>query len=1339
MGNDQSSKTQAFNFSWPLPIAVIVAIVSFMGFNTPFKPAPNADVNKSSAAESGRGTGGPVTQSPTIEVLNDVFGRPATAEQTQSKGVEKANAIQSYSGSLRMFECQQRKRLKCIIGTIPDPNDSHSQLSFDLGIEAIVRAFQSHGYVRNQYRLLWQSDLSLLRRDPNSAIKLAAHSWASPIVFRKEDEVVIMLLVGETASTGVHRESLHDALNFAEAVRSVQEPSAGEGNSSEKYDYFVLGPWYSGSSAGLRDAIDDWAESAGVASPKRVRMVTGIATSPSNQKVFECDSGNRHAPKIRFSRAVATDDIVLDAILDHFIVDRGIPAKQIAILTEVDTPYGADLQKLSQAKVSKDSGQSSEKGTKQSEPTPCDGGEEVLARPEVNNERDGIKTLTYPMMLSRMRSEYSRRGLSGKADQSQVEQLNRRNLDLSQDISPYANEILPTFSSSTVVVADRILESLISTIREEKIKVVGLMGTEITDKLFLAQRIRELVPNVQFFTLEADLLFTHSNYSRFLRGMVVGSSYSLYPPTQRWSLNTSYGRRVANRPYQFASDTSQGVYNATLTLLNHLCDRGQRIPLLDHGSLFGNRGIETGYLSPSDEKAKCSSPRGWLSIVGETKLWPLMQIGPAESNDSMEGSRTESDENGSQQKLKWRNTLLDGQNVGAPRISAAVLICLLVIGLVVCLAYWNSGSSRSSEAKGGGNAFLRALLGEMRWLQLPSIAEVRDRKSIAVAQRHAFDRSIFIGILFFNLMIILLCIGAPIFAYFWEFAFNSIGPSFVWDVLLVGLVCAAWLAAAGAALFGAIAAFRYDYWSTWGPNAQGGILLEPRRPMLDRIVRALLLVLIACGVAGMISVAITRAKESFGNRFDYDAADTTEVALFIIRCGNYTDLVNPLMPLAFLAAVFAIWAFCNLKRSLLASNYDFENPLSVRNLPTELETEDGYIPAQLDRVEKGYSRLEQTTAGFLFLGMRVGDWVVCTALFLFLGHLVWFDWIPTSEVRFYGFDWVFRASYLIAVLVVVGLLLRARDLFRSTEGLLRSVNHLPLAESFATLPADVKSKVSDFLHSTYPRVDDYHLMVRQIRRLSESRTRVKVHADKGDDRFERDAADLVKQAKADSLGLNQHRDPAQDIHLGAAIASFSSRHLLPKLIGFWDDPGKRFTPEQDPGRDEEKRKEQGKEQEQEQKQEQKQGKEQESPHLNAWLQDAEALIAIQIAHQIRVVFLYARTLLGGGIAMFFCLLWAINCYPFQPGQLLNFACLVLIAWMVIINTNAILRFNRNPILSRISGTEPNKLTLNKAFWQPMISYVGLPILGVIATLVPTVGQSLMSVFSVLSQYLGKGG
>lgn len=93
----------------------------------------------------------------------------------------------------------------------------------------------------------------------------------------------------------------------------------------------------------------------------------------------------------------------------------------------------------------------------------------------------------------------------------------------------------------------------------------------------------------------------------------------------------------------------------------------------------------------------------------------------------------------------------------------------------------------------------------------------------------------------------------------------------------------------------------------------------------------------------------------------------------------------------------------------------------------------------------------------------------------------------------------------------------------------------------------------------------------------------------------------------------------------------------------------------------------------------------------------------------------------------------------MPGTLLNFSCLVLLTWLLAIIVAGILRFNRNEVLSRISGTTPNQLTFDSSFWMPIISYVGVPILAVLATLMPTVGRTLFGWTSTLAQMFSSGG
>jgi hypothetical protein len=1243
----------------PLPIsfALVVALLGLIGIRIPGAAKPSGDAPPSMldvVVDEPDDASLPAA----IEILQEAFGMDVSGNQhAPSAGpVEGGSATSRTSRHgdwLKRIPVERLQGMRCVIGILPDPNDSHFQLSFDTGMESLVRAFQGHGYVRDRYRLFWQSDLRALRGGKEGEAR-QARRYASPVLFRSQGNSAMLLLVGETPNTGVHREALHDAMDFAAALRSVAGKSPLDVD-----DFLIMGPCYSGSCPGLRDAIEDWATIAN--KQINARVISGIATAVQNRKVFTENRGGQRLAEIRFSAAVATDDLVLEGILNHFIVERSIRPEQIAILSETDTSYGAELLKT----ASKGEASGVEK----------------------------IRTLTYPMMLSRMRSEYNRRGIKQEVNEPQAEQLKRRNLDLSQDISPYAVDVLPSFSTSSVAVADRILESLLETIREEEIKVVGIMGTDVTDKLFLAQRIRQLVPNVQLFTLEADFLFTHSAYSQLFRGTVVGSSYPLYPPTQRWSLSKDLQtvESVAYRPVQFSSDTSEGIYNATVQLLNGPKEGKEenRRPLLDYGPLFGN--VRTDH-SADDEAA---APLGWLSVVGETRLWPLRQIGRGVADAGTFGAKT----------------LGRHHYVNSPKFLATGLACGMALAMVACFIFWNRVRPATAIGSKNGYSAASSLLAGMRWLRLGTGGKTGARLS-ARDEALLFDRTVYASIFFTSLTLILVCVCAPTYAYLIEFAPTR---SFAWStriVVCLGVMLSALVATTVAALSAAITAYRYEYWRVDSADADDARWVAARNLKVDRAVRAGMLTLLVFGVSVMLVATAMAAVDSVANRSNYHPSLTAAIALFVVRCSNFSDLVNPLFPIAFLAAMFAIWSYCSLKRLLLVSTYDFGNPLAPPVSDVAADSSDGYYASQLRRVETGYRSVLENTGGYVSLGMRVSDWVAGFGLLMFLAHMVLRDWVPTCEGR--GYDFVVRVLYLGAIVMILGLMLRARNLFRSTEELLRWVDHLPLAKRFAAIPIEVRSKASDVLYATHPKVDDYHLMVRQIQKLTETRPEGFGHAD---DAFRQDSQALVLRARAGmDAAFRQQRRPEEDAHLGRAIADFSSQRLMPYLLAQWDRSGSDGT---DVTVDQTESKP--------------------ADPAAAWLRDAETLIAVQIVHQIRVVFLYARTLLGGVIAMYLCLLWATNSYPFQPGQMMNFTCLMLMLWMVIIVFNAILRFNRNPILSRINGTEPNRLTFDSSFWVPMISYIGLPILAVLATLLPTVGRSLFSWTAMFSQMLGSGG
>ena len=115
------------------------------------------------------------------------------------------------------------------------------------------------------------------------------------------------------------------------------------------------------------------------------------------------------------------------------------------------------------------------------------------------NERDLIdvrkecgqsfpKSISYPLALSRVRSESSRHGMGSRPVRCLSAPPSHGNIPLASQQNPNAIDVLPSYSGATSAVADVILEKMLRTIIRDDIRAVGIFGTDVRDKLFLAQQ-----------------------------------------------------------------------------------------------------------------------------------------------------------------------------------------------------------------------------------------------------------------------------------------------------------------------------------------------------------------------------------------------------------------------------------------------------------------------------------------------------------------------------------------------------------------------------------------------------------------------------------------------------------------------------------------------------------------------------------------------------------------------------------------------------------------------------------------------------------------------------------
>lgn len=67
------------------------------------------------------------------------------------------------------------------------------------------------------------------------------------------------------------------------------------------------------------------------------------------------------------------------------------------------------------------------------------------------------------------------------------------------------------------------------------VRAIGILGSDVYDKLLLLQVLRPLFPNAVFFTTDLDVVFWHPNELKWTKNLIVGTSYgvSLHPELQR--------------------------------------------------------------------------------------------------------------------------------------------------------------------------------------------------------------------------------------------------------------------------------------------------------------------------------------------------------------------------------------------------------------------------------------------------------------------------------------------------------------------------------------------------------------------------------------------------------------------------------------------------------------------------------------------------------------------------------------------------------------------------------------------------------------------------------------
>jgi hypothetical protein len=444
-----------------------------------------------------------------------------------------------------------------VIALLPDPVESERAHDFDAtleGVEEAVAAGTDAGaYVRDRSWLPWPGVSGGKRR---------ARCWEREpgvILYRPTDPIhqpaIAVLLVGETPTWGIRTAQLEAALALVGKLGA--EWSSGPGPWGRP-EVRILGPTFSGSAASLAAVLDgalsrrraegslvDISVASGTASnPAVASTVQGVADrvapEPERERGSRTPEGSgperERGSTVRYWSAIPDDERLLDAMLD-FICQRGGSCDgqaptNIALLAESLTTYGSA------------------------------------------GARERAIQLAFPPNLAAIRRAYE----AAAADPSAA-------LDTADASATAADTTRSTAAAGSESAAetatshDLALGAALRELSERHVRFVGLVATDATDVVFLAERIRAQLPDVRLFTIGADIRYLRPDYAGALNGMLVVHT----TPTASDTGDVRSGRRST----LLQNDLVRNVFHAGRYLLSgHAAEPSVRISLVGNGGLW---------------------------------------------------------------------------------------------------------------------------------------------------------------------------------------------------------------------------------------------------------------------------------------------------------------------------------------------------------------------------------------------------------------------------------------------------------------------------------------------------------------------------------------------------------------------------------------------------------------------------------------------------------------------------------------------------------------------------------------------------------------------------------
>lgn len=623
--------------------------------------------------------------------------------------------------------------LKFLIVTLPDPLHTHFSLLFDRKVEAIQQAAQDAGFDYDSSWLPWETAeytfTHLADQDAIEGRREAREEQPGVILFRRRsdkpldppgagqqafEQGLAVFVVGEEPTRGIHRRQFQNAAAW---IATLQASAVGT-----CLPIAILGPTFSGSLPSLAQLLADDEVHKSLNYPaadnspdSQLRIYSGSISGKEASETFAASASGDLRLRgwhIHFHSFIETDDKLLKDYCDYLARGESQEAElsRVALISEDETAYG-----IGGIKKEKEQGQATEKRT------------DNKAEPEESVPCHGAVRLFYPRDISALRAAYQAQSIfSSPAVQPPTDSQHRT---LSTDLADPAGEThdtVPSYGGNQTPLAEEAqLLGILEVLQDHHSEYLVIRSSNTIDQLFLTNFFRRLYPQGRIVIRGADTLFLRERGSSGISGVVMLSSYPLFPWDWRDWLNPSSDptHRV------FGEETVEGTYIAMRFLVqetfhtkdipdpldgdaasacssNDKKSTGQCFLPPNSSPLFEIPDYKTPFwlvpetcrdrykretLHNAKEDAACLPylrPATWISVLGRDHFYPLAAFGnkieaPASSGDTTPSSNAP-------QLMETKTPSPDRTALTDLRFSVPLVmkICLLVILAFAAFHLW---------------------------------------------------------------------------------------------------------------------------------------------------------------------------------------------------------------------------------------------------------------------------------------------------------------------------------------------------------------------------------------------------------------------------------------------------------------------------------------------------------------------------------------------------------------------------------------------------------------------------------------------------------------------------